>query len=101
MTGTFQATNGILADQITPSLNGSLQLNGNNTNTKIVLGTGTVAITGTAVTISGNVSMPSYLWAAGVVSAAGVKMSSTGQNTWSVTKLGTGNYSISWTTAHS
>ena len=27
-------------------------------------------------------------------------MSSTGQNTRSVTKLGTGNYSTSWTTAH-
>ena len=53
MTRNFQANNGILADQITPSLNGSLTLNGNNTNTKIVLGTGTVGI-------SGAVTMPGY-----------------------------------------
>ena len=44
--------------------------------------------------------MPNYLWAAGVISAAGFKLSSTGRNTWSVTKLATGNYSISWTPAH-
>ena len=100
VTGTLQANNGILADQITPSLNGSLQLNGNDTNTKIVLGTGTVAITGTTVTIAGNVSMPGYLWAGGLVSASGGKVVYTGQVTWSVTKAGTGLYTISCTTSY-
>ena len=98
--------NGIIADQITPPLNGSLQLHGNNTNTKIVLGTGTAAITGTTVgitgttsitgsltssglitanaglTVTGNVTMPGYTFASGMVSAGRANVTSTGRVTW-------------------
>ena len=131
----------IVVPFISPYLAGVLTLNGTNSTSKIVLGNGTVAMTGntaitgtltssglvtanagltvtgnTAITgtltssglvtanagltVTGNVSMPNYLWAAGVISAAWVKLSSTGQTTWSLTRLGLGNYSISWATAH-
>ena len=109
-------TGGITSDQITPPLNGSLALNGNNTNTKIVLGTGTVAVTGNTsitgtltssglvtanagLTVAGNVSMPSYMWAAGVVNSIGVKQSSTGMNVFS-SGGSNGTYSITWTPVH-
>ena len=120
----LQVNNGIIADQITPPLNGDLQLNGNNTNTKIVLGTGTTVITGTTVgitgttsitgsltssglitanaglTVAGNVTMPGYTFASGLVSAAGAKITSTGQVNWSSSMASNGLYLITFTSAH-
>ena len=39
--------------------------------------------------------MPGYMWAAGLVSAAGTKMSGTGQTSWTVSRVSTGIYIIS------
>ena len=44
--------------------------------------------------------MPGYMWAAGVVSAAGTKITGTGQVVWTVTRVSTGIYSITFPTPH-
>ena len=120
----LQVNNGIIADQITPPLNGDLQLNGNNTNTKIVLGTGTTVITGTTVgitgttsitgsltssglitanaglTVAGKVTMPGYTFCSGFISSVGAKVSSTGQVSFTSTRVSTGLYTITFASAH-
>ena len=58
---------------------------------------------GNTVAITGNVSMPGYMWAAGVVSAAATKTTGTGQVVWTVarsTGQATGVYTITFPTAH-
>ena len=60
---------------ISPPISGDLILKGYGT-TKIDLGN--------TVTITGNVSMPGYLFCAGYVSATGTKITSTGQVSYTV-----------------
>ena len=60
---------------------------------------GTLAITGN-LTVSGNVSMPGYMWAAGVVSATGTKITGIGQVVWTVSRVSTGIYTITFPTPH-
>ena len=50
--------------------------------------------------VAGTVSMPGYMWAAGMVSATGSKLSGTGQMSWTVSRVSTGIYTITWGTAH-
>ena len=44
--------------------------------------------------------MPGYMWAAGVVSATGTKITGTGQVVWTVARVSTGIYTITFPTAH-
>ena len=79
---------------ISPPLASGLTLNGYGT-TKIALGN-TVAITG-------NVSMPGYLFCAGYVGAAGTKITSTGQVSYIVARTSgyaTGVWTITFASAH-
>ena len=76
--------------------------------------TGNTAVTGTltssglitanaGLTVTGNVSMPGYLWAAGLISAAGAKLTSTGQVSWSVVRtpgFATGSWQVTFASAH-
>ena len=61
-------------------------------------GTTKIAL-GNTVAITGNVSMPGYLFCAGLVSATGTKITSTGQVTWSSSLVSTGYYLITFTTS--
>ena len=75
---------------ISPPVSGDLILKGNGT-TKIDLGN--------TVTVTGNVSMPGYMWAAGVVNASGIKQSSTGMTSFT-SGGGGGTYTITFPTSH-
>ena len=79
---------------ISPPIASGLILNGYGT-TKIALGN-TVAITG-------NVSMPGYLFCAGYVSATGTKITSTGQVSYTVARTSgyaTRVWTITFASAH-
>ena len=79
---------------ISPPIAGELILKSSGT-TKINLGN-TVAITG-------NVSMPGYMFCAGFVSATGTRTTSTGQVRYTVTRLSgypTGVWPITFASAH-
>ena len=79
---------------VSPPIASGLTLNGYGT-TKIALGN-TVAVTG-------NVTMPGYLFCAGMVSMALGKAASTGQVAWTVARVSgfaTGVYIITFATAH-
>ena len=45
-------------------------------------------------------TMPGYMWAAGLVSATSAKSSQTGQVSWSVSHASTGIYVITFASAH-
>ena len=66
---------------ISPPISGGLILNGYGT-TNIALGN-TVAVTG-------SISMPGYTFCSGLVSAAGVKLTSTGQASYTSSRQSTG-----------
>ena len=53
-----------------------------------------------ALSVTGNVNMPGCMFAAGLVSAAGSKISGTGQVVWTVSLISTGYYLITFPTAH-
>ena len=67
--------------------------------TKLAVGSYTSPGTN-ALAVTGAVSMPGYMWAAGLVSAWGSKTTGTGQISWSVTRSAQGFYIITWVTAH-
>ena len=107
-TGTLKATAGLVSNSIT--IGGSV-----SSATVAVTGSGafsqdlsakSIKLTGAQLPIvntldvTGVVSMPGYMWAAGTVSATGTKLSGTGQMSWTVARVSTGIYTISWTTAH-
>ena len=50
--------------------------------------------------VTGNVSMPGYMWAAGFVSSSGNQITSTGQVSWSVSRTTLRRYTVTWGTPH-
>ena len=76
---------------ISPPISGGLILNGYGT-TKIALGN--------SVTVTGNVAMSGYTFASGMVSAAGAKVTSTGQVGWSSSLSSAGLHLITFNSAH-
>ena len=78
---------------VSPTANATtgLTLTGLTAGSQIVLATNTVAVTG-------NVSMPGYLFAAGTVS--GTKLASTGQVSYIVNRVSTGIFQITFASAH-
>ena len=65
-------------------------------------GTTKIAL-GNTVAITGNVSMPGYLFAAGLVSSTGTKLTSSGQVSWSVAITSgypVGAWQITFASAH-
>ena len=60
---------------------------------------GTLAVTGN-LTVSGNVTMPGYMLAAGMVSATGTKLTSTGQVSYTSSRVSAGIYQITFASAH-
>ena len=64
---------------------------------------GTKIALGNTVAITGNVSMPGFLWAAGVVGSTGSKYASTGLVSYTVTRLSgyaAGAWTITFASAH-
>ena len=52
------------------------------------------------LTVAGNVIMPGYTFASGMVSAGGANVTSTGRVTWTSSQTSTGLYLVTFASAH-